>query len=52
MPDDFDLRPVQDDEGLWNALYGDGYGHVLGYETEELCQAWIDGYEAGGRDNF
>lgn len=48
---DWKLRPVKNDRGLWDALDGWGYGHVLGYMTSALVEAWIDGYDVGAREN-
>lgn len=51
MSDEYDERPVQNDDGTWDALDAQGYGHVLGYATEGEAAAWLDGYHVGAREN-
>lgn len=50
--DDYDLRPVQNDAGTWDALTADGYGHTLGYNDEWDVVVWLDGYDTGARENM
>jgi hypothetical protein len=45
-------RPVEREPGIWDALDSNGYGHVLGYPTRELVEAWLDGYERGAEENM
>lgn len=52
MSEDWDFRPVQDENGKWDALDAQGYGHSLGYATEAEAEAWIRGYETGARENM
>lgn len=48
---EYALRPVQNEEGTWDALYEGGYGHALGM-TENECRIWLYGYDVGASENM
>lgn len=50
--EDWEFRPVLNEDGTWDAKYADGYGTLLGYKTKELVEAWIDGYSCGASENM
>lgn len=52
MLNEQDYRPVQNEEGTWDALDANGYGHSLGFIEDVLVQIWIDGYNTGARENM
>lgn len=49
---DYETRPVQRNDGTWDALDAQGYGHVLGLATLAECEAWIAGYDCGSKENM
>lgn len=48
----YEEQPVQRDDGLWDALDGNGYGHSLGFSTRAECEAWLQGYHTGSQENM
>lgn len=50
--DEWDLRPVEAVTGSWDALYANGTGYTLAYESEALAEAWIEGYDTGAMENM
>lgn len=44
-------QPKQREDGRWDAIGEDGYGHVLGYSTREEVEAWLEGYQTGAMEN-
>lgn len=49
---EYDLRPVENDQGTWDALDEHGYGHCLWATSEEEVWTWINGYNTGARENM
>jgi bacillopeptidase F (M6 metalloprotease family) len=49
---DYEQRPVQNDDGTWDALDANGYGHTLGLENEYEVEIWLEGYSVGAKENM
>lgn len=49
---DYELRPVKNERGTWDALTANGYGHSLGFVTEDKVETWLDGYSVGASENM
>ena len=50
--DQFKELPVENEDGSWDARDANGHGHTLGYPTASMVDIWLDGYDAGARENM
>jgi len=48
---EWELRPVKNERGTFDALDANGWGTTLGW-TEREVECWIDGYNTGARENM
>lgn len=50
-PEYYEERPVQNEDGTWDALDANGYGHSLGLASRAEVEIWLMGYEVGAEEN-
>ncbi len=48
----YEIRPVKNKAGSWDAFDGYGYGYQLGYPTKKEVDAWLKGYKAGATESI